>query len=93
MGYYEITTGGKEILETVSVATSTNKVFAQQTKNSISSIEIFLYSFVGGYSKGADKFVLTYLSGADEKTVSLFEGIVKNIKPQSKGLFSKLFKK
>lgn len=83
----------KEILETVSVATSTNKVFAQQTENGISSIEIFLYSFVGGYSKGADKFVLTYLSGADEKTVSLFEGIVKNIKPQSKGLFSKLFKK
>ncbi len=86
-------TAAKEILETVSVATSTDKVFAEQAENGVSSIETFLYSFVEDYSKGADRFVLYHLSGADEKTVSLFEEIVKNIKPQSKGFFSKLFKK
>lgn len=83
----------KEILETVSLATATDAIFVQQTENSTSAIESFLYSLSENYRKGADKFVLSHLSGADEKIVSLFEGIVKNIKPQNKGLFSRLFKK
>lgn len=82
-----------EILEMLSVAGSVDELFVEKIINSESALRGFIHSFSQDYSKGADKFILSQLTSADSRIVSLCEGILSNVKPQSKGFLSKLFKK
>lgn len=82
-----------EILEALSIASSTDELFVAKIINSQSAISAFIHSFSQDYCKGTDKFILSHLTAADSRIVFMCEDILKKAKTQNRGFLSKLFKK